>query len=160
MPNDTDFTVFKRAGKQGLNFAGAGRPNIYHQTYDTPANLSEATLQRHGSYILAMLRHIGNADLTSVEAADVSYLTVPVLGLVVVDLDPWRPRPGRLVLAFSMLCRQGSTVKPVVAGVITSAVYLAILWWVSQLLVAWWLGAHPEVGALDAVSSTPKAGTC
>ena len=45
MTNDTDFTPFKEAGKQGLNFAGLGRAHVYHQVYDTPENFDERTLQ-------------------------------------------------------------------------------------------------------------------
>ena len=48
MPNDTDFSPFKEAGTQGLNFAGLGRAHVYHQVYDTPENFDERTLQHHG----------------------------------------------------------------------------------------------------------------
>ena len=82
MPNNTDFTPFKEAGKQGLNFAGVARANVYHQVYDSPENLDEGTLQHHGVQVLAMLREFGNADLSAVNAPDKSYLSVPVLGLV------------------------------------------------------------------------------
>ncbi|MYI06378.1 MAG: M20/M25/M40 family metallo-hydrolase, partial [Gemmatimonadetes bacterium] len=82
MPNDTDFTPFKEAGKQGLNFAAVGKPHVYHQYYDSPENLSEGTLQHHGEHVLAMVEYLGNADLTDVDAPDVSYIAVPFVGLV------------------------------------------------------------------------------
>ena len=66
LPNDTDFTPFKEAGTQGLNFAAIGRASVYHQTYDSPENFSEATLQQHGENALAATRVLGNADLTEV----------------------------------------------------------------------------------------------
>ncbi|MYB98409.1 MAG: M28 family peptidase, partial [Gemmatimonadetes bacterium] len=82
MPNNTDFTPFKEAGRQGLNFAGVARANVYHQVYDSPENLDEGTLQHHGVQVLAMLREFGNADLSAVNAPDKSYLSVPFAGLV------------------------------------------------------------------------------
>ena len=36
LPNDTDFSVFRKAGKQGLDFAGIARAAVYHQAFDTP----------------------------------------------------------------------------------------------------------------------------
>ena len=61
LPNDTDFTPFADAGKQGLNFAAIGRGNVYHQSTDTPEHLSEGTLQHHGLRALAALRWFGAA---------------------------------------------------------------------------------------------------
>ena len=68
MPNDTDFTPFKEAGRQGLNFAGVARAHVYHQVYDSPENFDEGTLQHHGTQVLAMLRHFGDSDLGAVDA--------------------------------------------------------------------------------------------
>ena len=152
MRNSTDFAVFKQNGKQGLNFAGLAKPNVYHQTYDTLENLSEATLQHHGSQVLAMIRHLGNADLAFVEAPDVSYFTLPLLGLVAYGAI-WNWIIGGFaaaawVLAFVMLCRKGSAIKPVLAGVAMAAAFVGTVSWLSQLLVSWRLGAHPEAGAL------------
>jgi hypothetical protein len=63
MPNDTDFTVFKQAGVPGLNFAFIGGPTHYHMPLDTPENLDLGSLQHHGSYALALARHLGAQDL-------------------------------------------------------------------------------------------------
>jgi Peptidase family M28 len=63
MPNDTDFTVFKQAGVPGLNFAFIGGPTHYHMPLDTPENLDLGSLQHHGSYALALARHLGDQDL-------------------------------------------------------------------------------------------------
>ena len=152
MGNNTDFSVFREKGIQGLNFAGLGNPSVYHQTYDTPENFSEATLQHQGSQILAMMRHLGNADLVFPEAPDVSYFTVPLLGLVVFG-SIWNWIIGGLVvvawlLALAWFCKRESAIKSMLAGVVMAAVYLGAVAWLSQLLVSWRLGAHPEAGAL------------
>ncbi len=69
MPNDTDFSVFRRAGVQGLNFAPVGQLAAYHTRLDSPQNLSRASLQHHGSSLLGLVRHLGVADLDEVSDA-------------------------------------------------------------------------------------------
>jgi hypothetical protein len=82
LPNDTDFTPFREAGVQGLNFAGIGRAWAYHQPTDRPGNVQEATIQHLGERLLALTRDLGNRDLSSVHAPDLVYLTLPVVGIV------------------------------------------------------------------------------
>jgi hypothetical protein len=49
MPNDTDFTPFREAGIQGLNFAGIEDAWIYHQASDRPARpWTERNAAAHG----------------------------------------------------------------------------------------------------------------
>ena len=64
MPNSTDFTVFKQRAFPGLNFAFVDGYENYHRPTDTPENLDPRSLQHHGSYALALMRHFGNLDLT------------------------------------------------------------------------------------------------
>ncbi len=154
MPNDTDFTHFREAGVQGLNFAGIGRAHLYHQQYDSPANLSEATLQHHGENALALLRHLGDADLSDVHAPTRAYLSLPCLGIVSYD-SVWvrgvaAAAVGAWALAFLFALWIGSSVFAVLLGTVTAAVYLAAMGALGFLLLQWRVGAHPEVGALQA----------
>lgn len=73
LPNDTDLSVFKRAGMAGLNFAYTEGFDYYHSPLDTTARLSPRTLQSQGSAMLAMARALGNADLSHARAPDVVY---------------------------------------------------------------------------------------
>ena len=82
MPNFTDFTVFREAGVQGLNFAAIGDAWVYHQATDVPANVQEATLQHHGMRVLALAREFGQRDLTQVDAPDRVHFVLPGAGLV------------------------------------------------------------------------------
>ena len=156
MPNDTDFTPFKEAGKQGLNFAAAGRAHVYHQVYDSPENLSEGTLQHHGEHALAMLEYFGNADLSAVDAPDVSYISVPFFGLVTYGPLWIRVLGGGAVaawlLAFFVGRKRGSRLLGVLAGLGASVVYLGLVAGAAELLFSWRQGAHPELGALHAGS--------
>jgi len=65
LPNDTDFTVFKQAGMNGLNFAYIEGVAVYHSSLDNTANLDERSLQHHGMYALALARRFGNSDLNA-----------------------------------------------------------------------------------------------
>jgi hypothetical protein len=53
MPNGTDFTVAKRAGLPGFNFAFIGDPAQYHTAIATPDALSIGSLQNIGDLVLA-----------------------------------------------------------------------------------------------------------
>jgi hypothetical protein len=62
LPNDTDMSVTKRAGLNGLNFAFTEDFLHYHTMLDTPENLSQASVQHHGSNLLGNVRHFGNTN--------------------------------------------------------------------------------------------------
>ncbi len=64
LPNDTDFTVFKMAGYQGLNFANIRGVVHYHTPLDNSANVSLSTLQHHGENALPAVVALANSDLT------------------------------------------------------------------------------------------------
>ena len=154
MPHATDYTVFRAEGKQGLNFAGIGKPHVYHQVYDSVANLSEATLQHHGVHALALLRHFGNADLTSVDAPDVNFISLPVLGMIVYGAA-WNWVFGGLVVAGWTLVvvvamRRRPVAMAILAGIGASLLYLACVAFAASGLFAWRRDDHPEFGALAA----------
>jgi hypothetical protein len=73
MPNDTDFSVAMRAGKQGIDFAFAAERNHYHTPLDTIENLDLRTLQHHGENLLPLVRHLADMDLDSLETGDLNY---------------------------------------------------------------------------------------
>ena len=63
MPNDTDFTIFRNAGLEGLNFAFIGDYHNYHRAGDNIDNLDARSLRHHGVQALALARHFGNLHL-------------------------------------------------------------------------------------------------
>jgi hypothetical protein len=73
MPNDTDLTVFKKAGLPGLNFGFIGEAQHYHTRTDDPAHLSKSSLQHEGSYALSLTRELGGADLSKLKRKDAVY---------------------------------------------------------------------------------------
>lgn len=63
MPNDTDLTVFKRAGRAGVNFGAVDNVGWYHTPLDDVAHADPRTLQHHGQNALALARALADADL-------------------------------------------------------------------------------------------------
>lgn len=65
MPNDTDFTIFKQAGIQGLNFAFVQNQAHYHTSLDNLENVSLGSLQHQGDCVLQVLKQLSHADPNS-----------------------------------------------------------------------------------------------
>ncbi len=81
MPNDTDLSVIKEAGLQGLNFAFTKEYLNYHTMQDTPENLSLASLQHHGSNMLSNVLHFGDIDFDINNTSEHVYFNNPTGGL-------------------------------------------------------------------------------
>ncbi|MEE8508225.1 MAG: M20/M25/M40 family metallo-hydrolase [Myxococcota bacterium] len=67
MPNDTDLSVFIRAGLPGLNFAFTRDEVHYHSPLDRPAQLDARSIQHHGSCALALARVLAEGELPPVD---------------------------------------------------------------------------------------------
>lgn len=79
LPNDTDLTVFREAGKiQGFNFAFIDSHYDYHTSQDKFEHLDPKTLAHQGTYLFPLLNHFANADLSDFNTTtDDVYFTVP-----------------------------------------------------------------------------------
>ena len=79
LPNDTDLTVFREAGKiQGYNFAFIDSHYNYHTAQDHYANLSPLSLAHQGSYVMALLTHFTQRDLRTLEHPEEDvYFSIP-----------------------------------------------------------------------------------
>jgi len=62
MPNATDFTVFKRKGVQGINYAFIDGFSYYHNPVDNIENLSMESMQHTGENMYLMARHFANYE--------------------------------------------------------------------------------------------------
>lgn len=90
MPNDTDFSVFRRVVPAGFNFAFIEDPAAYHSVVDTPQRLDDGSLFHHGVQALALGRELaGGPPGPGGERA--VYFNVPLAGLVIypAQLDGW-----------------------------------------------------------------------
>ncbi len=115
MPNNTDLTVFKRAGMAGLNLAFMEHPEFYHSPFDDVAHLDSASVQEQGDYALALARRFGRDDLSDMRAADAVYFRTKVTPLLLYPAA-WA----------SFLC--GATLLVILATVWTGLQRGAIKW--------------------------------
>lgn len=86
LPNDTDFSIFRRPGWQGYNFAFVGQVQHYHTPLDDLAHLSPASLQQQGEHALASLLDLAETELpptgTAASGRDAVYFDVLALALL------------------------------------------------------------------------------
>ncbi|MDB5423200.1 MAG: peptidase family [Phenylobacterium sp.] len=94
MPNDTDFTLSRKAGVDGLNYAFLGRQFDYHSPSSTPDNLDRGTLQDMGQQVLANAAAVAFAPALPAKTPNPVYSQL--LGGVTVT---YPPAMGWLVLA-------------------------------------------------------------
>lgn len=76
LPHETDLNVFKEAGMYGLNFGFYRKGLSYHSAIDTPENLSIASLQHHGEYMIDLVQHFGKLNLVAKEEGNRIYFNL------------------------------------------------------------------------------------
>jgi hypothetical protein len=96
LPNDTDFSVFKKHGVAGFNFAFIDNVAHYHTSLDDIAHLDPASIQHHGDNVLALTTALSDADLSALHRGG-DAVWFDVLGLFVVS---W---PERWTLPLALL---------------------------------------------------------
>ena len=87
MPNDTDFTVSKRAGVAGLNYAFIGNQFDYHSPSSVPATQDRGTLQDMGDQVLATAQAVAFAPNLPAKSPDLVYGQTP--GGITIAYPPW-----------------------------------------------------------------------
>jgi hypothetical protein len=97
LPNDTDVTVFKRAGLAALNFGNIAGVERYHTPLDNLEWVSLLTLQQHGDHALAMARALGDTDLR--QTSDTNAVWFDVLSWFII----WWPQKWSLWMAVGAL---------------------------------------------------------
>lgn len=74
LPNDTDLTLFIRAGFPAFNFAFSENVADYHTALDRQENLDPRTLQQHGDNLLGVTVGLAHADLDRLKAGNEMYV--------------------------------------------------------------------------------------
>jgi len=97
LPNDTDLTLFIRAGIPAVNFAIAENVQAYHSPLDRLSMLSSASLQMQGDNLLAMVRALQSTPFAELHGTDALY--VSTLGYFL----PRMPTAAALPLAVLVL---------------------------------------------------------
>lgn len=107
MPNDTDFSVSRRAGVPGVDFAFAGEFTHYHTANDNLDNIDLRTLQHHGDNLLPLARVLLDTDLSRLRRDDDRMVYFQVLGLWV-DWPTWA---NGVLLAIAALALAGAAIR-------------------------------------------------
>ena len=73
LSNDTDFTVFKAAGYEGLNFAFIDDLPKYHTPLDNIANVDPGSVQHQGDNALPSLLALADANFSEISQGEAVY---------------------------------------------------------------------------------------
>jgi MFS family permease len=142
LPNDTDMTVFNRAGFEGLNFAYIDGSTKYHTMQDNYANVDERSLQHHGSYALALTRRFSNLDLPAPKQSNGVYFNV-FGSLFFYYSSSWvLPLAGIVLVLFIAVIFYGYkkrrlTISGLALGVLAFALSVSAVYGVVRF--TWWL---------------------
>lgn len=75
LPIDTDFTPFAEAGVAGYHFWTVYSYPESHSPADRPEIVDPASVQQGGAQVLALVRYLGDRDLSDTKAPDEVYFT-------------------------------------------------------------------------------------
>jgi hypothetical protein len=158
MPNDTDFSIFKRAGMAGMNFAFIRNAAYYHTAGDNLDHLDPGSLQHQGDNALAMIRTLAAMDLSHPPPGNAVY--TDLLGLVVIRWpERWSIPLAALATLLvagticSLLRTQTMSLRSLICGLIAWPVLVAV----PVLLgigLKWSLSGYP--GSLNLWSDYPS----
>jgi hypothetical protein len=153
LPNDTDMTVFKRAGIPGMNFAAIEGHTHYHTQLDRPEFLHEGSLQHQGEILLALAQHFGNVPLDNLRSEDSVYFDAPGLGLVNYSVSRVLPLCGAAILLFgavSVLGLKSGELRAarMALGALEFLLVVPLLAGTCRLLWAGIRYLHPEYAAM------------
>ncbi|MEQ1753480.1 MAG: M28 family peptidase [Micropepsaceae bacterium] len=150
LPNDTDFSIYKRYGLNGFNFAMIGSASRYHSPRDDLAHLDRNTLQHHGDHAFALVKALMDAKLEELETdSDASYFDVFGVRMVV-----W-PASANLPLALLALAGLVALVIAdrkefgwksaglAICAIVATGLLLLGLGWALSWPLGIWPGVHP-----------------
>lgn len=137
LPNNTDLSIFKRAGLAGLNFAYINGSSHYHMPIDSLQTIDERSLQHHGSNALALVRHFGNLSLINMKERNAVYFDI--LGSVLIYYsEAWvAPLTVLVILVFMAVTGFGLRRRRLtIAGIILSFFAMLLCMFVVGVAVA------------------------
>jgi hypothetical protein len=150
LPNDTDFSVYRKLGLSGFNFAFSNSASLYHSARDNLQTIDPRSLQHAGEHAFEVTGVLADADLATLNASsDSSFFDI--FGLVTVVWPAAINVPIALVallgfIGLVVVHRDAFTYRAtggaVVAFVAVPALLFALGWLLSYPLGIW-PGVHP-----------------
>lgn len=153
LPNGTDFTVYKRKGVTGLNFAFTRGVAVYHSEIDDIDHLDTGSLQHHGDNAWAMLKALGERDLKTVIAREdagfidvfgsfLIHYPISITGGLALLMGVW------VMIAIGLAFRRDFRFRQLRWGLLAIPfLLLAIVF--GGYLLAWPLGHWPDLHPLE-----------
>lgn len=155
LPNDTDLTRFREDKDiDGFNFAFIDDHFDYHTENDTYERLDRSTLQHQGSYLMPLLHHFSQADLSNIKSdEDYVYFNMPIFKTVIYAYTWIWPMLMLALIIFGGLIFLGFSKRrlhkrdvlsgcvPFIGGAVGSAVFGYVIWG----LISW---IYPEYGEM------------
>lgn len=123
LPNDTDFTAFKKAAYQGFNFAFIGNVGRYHTPLDNVANASAGSIQHQGDNALATLSALADSASLHPPIAESVFFDGFARMLIAwpSDITPWAALLALALLlaeASILLRKRAVTVREIMWGAV------------------------------------------
>lgn len=155
LPNDTDLTRFRVDGDiDGFNFAFIDDHFDYHTANDTYERLDRNTLQHQGSYLMPLLHHFSDADLTDLKSnEDYIYFNIPMFKTIIYPYGWIWPMIVLAILSFGALIFIGFSTRrlnkddvlkgfiPFLGGAILSTLLGYVMW----MFISW---MYPHYGEM------------
>ncbi|MGD9598982.1 MAG: M28 family peptidase [Steroidobacteraceae bacterium] len=152
MPNNTDFTIYKRHGASGLNFAFSRGAALYHSGRDDLAHLDRRSLQHQAESVFAALLRIADTPAPDLAAAgDATYFDIGgrVLPRWPAAWNPYLAAAGLFLVLLVGARRAPRADGRAIAWSLVAIAALIGLLVLSGWLLSWPLGKWPGVHPLD-----------
>lgn len=150
LPNDTDFSIYRKLGLSGFNFAFSNSASLYHSARDNLQNIDPRSLRHMGEQAFAVVGVLADAELTNLKSeSNASFFDL--FGLVMVVWPAMLNVPIALLALVSLVglivvhrdaLRLRALVGTVVACIAVPALLFAAGWLLSYPLGIW-PGVHP-----------------
>ncbi len=150
LPNDTDFSVYRKLGLSGFNFAFSNSASLYHSVRDNLQYIDRRSLQHAGEHAFEVTAALADADLATLSASsDASFFDV--FGLVTVVWPAAINVPLALVALLGMIGlivvhREAFTLRAMLRAVPAFIAVPALLFafgWMLSYPLGIWPGVHP-----------------
>ena len=150
LPNDTDFSVYRKLGLSGFNFAFSNSASLYHSVRDNLQYIDRRSLQHAGEHAFEVAGALADADLATLTASsDASFFDV--FGLVTVLWPAAINTPIALVALLGLIGlivvhRDAFTLRATAWAMIAFIAVPLLLFafgWVLSYPLGIWPGVHP-----------------
>jgi len=150
LPNDTDFSVYRKLGLSGFNFAFSNSASLYHSARDNLQYIDPRSLQHTGEHAFEVTGILADADLATLNGSfDASFFDI--FGLVMVVWPAAINVPIALVALLGLaglvvVHRDAFTLRATLWAVLAFIAAAALLFafgWLLSYPLGIWPGVHP-----------------